>query len=175
MVAAGAGRARAARRSPRERTAARPVAACSAGPPGLIQLESRAAAPCEKVCISPTQATQRRTAPRLRRSASAASLFFIPILPGATGGGTVACWNQLDVPRPPLLIGVMDTRRHMARTPTATGLYWNERGHVGCAGHIPYEGSDTWVWERWEPLPPEAAELSGRPLRCETCGKGARR
>ena len=58
--------------------------------------------------------------------------------------------------------------------PTPTGLYWNERGHIGCARHVPYEGSDTWNWERWMPVPTDALEL-GHQLRCETCGLEARR
>ena len=68
------------------------------------------------------------------------------------------------------LIGVMDTRRHMTKTPTPTGLYWNERGHLGCAAHTPYENTDTWIWERWEPIPPEAIGCSPR---CEACGREA--
>lgn len=29
-------------------------------------------------------------------------------------------------------------------------VFWNERGRVVCACcHVPYPGSDTWVWERW--------------------------
>jgi hypothetical protein len=40
------------------------------------------------------------------------------------------------------------------------------------------ENSDTWVWERWEPVPVEAIEIGSaepglRVPRCETCGKEA--
>ena len=35
-------------------------------------------------------------------------------------------------------------------------VFWNERGAIVCACcHIPYPGSDTWVWERWEEITPE--------------------
>jgi hypothetical protein len=54
-------------------------------------------------------------------------------------------------------------------TPSPTGLYWSERGHVGCARHTPFEGTDTWIWERWEPVPVEVLGLE-RQLSCETCG-----
>ena len=56
-------------------------------------------------------------------------------------------------------------------------LFWIERGHVACAAHTPFEGSDTWLWERWEPVPPDAATAAhGAPvLRCETCGAEATR
>ena len=65
----------------------------------------------------------------------------------------------------------MDTPCHMARMPSRTGLYWNERGHIGCARHVPYKGSDTWNWERWEPVPADVLHHElGRELRCETCG-----
>ena len=32
---------------------------------------------------------------------------------------------------------------------TPTVLYWNERGAIACEKHIPFKGSDTWVFERW--------------------------
>ena len=36
---------------------------------------------------------------------------------------------------------------------------------------IPYEGTDTWIWERWEPVPAGILDHQlGRALRCETCG-----
>ncbi len=67
--------------------------------------------------------------------------------------------------------------REMATTPSPTGLYWSERGHVACAAHTPFEGSDTWLWERWAPVPEEAvtAAHGGPVLRCETCGVEATR
>ena len=67
--------------------------------------------------------------------------------------------------------------REMATTPSPTGLYWSERGHVACAAHTPFEGSATWLWERWEPVPNDAATAAhGAPvLRCETCGVEATR
>jgi len=71
----------------------------------------------------------------------------------------------------------MSKTKTMARTPSSTGLYWNERGAIACAAHTPYESSDTWIWEHWEPLPtevlPEAARI-GTTLRCETCRRVAR-
>ena len=68
----------------------------------------------------------------------------------------------------------------MARTPSPTGLYWSERGAIGCAAHTPFEGSDTWNWERWEPVPVEAIDIAKteaglRTPRCETCGRAATR
>ena len=59
-------------------------------------------------------------------------------------------------------------------------MVWSERGAVNCADHTPYEGSDTWNWEKWEPVPVEAVEEQRRDpryaaLRCETCGKEATR
>ena len=74
------------------------------------------------------------------------------------------------------LIDAMTAQRAKARTSTPTGLYWSERGHLACAAHTPYEGSDTWIWERWEPLPAEAAvgfADAGYTARCETCGREA--
>ncbi len=60
----------------------------------------------------------------------------------------------------------------MATTPSPTGLFWSERGHVACAAHTPLEGSDTWLWERCEAVPEEAVTAAdgGHVLRCETCG-----
>ena len=63
------------------------------------------------------------------------------------------------------------SNRTMAATPSPTGLYWSERGEIACAKHTPYEGTDTWNWERWAPLPVEAIAEADYPLRCETCGK----
>ena len=63
------------------------------------------------------------------------------------------------------------TDRRMTTTPSPTGLYWSERGAISCALHTPYEGTDTWIWERWEPLPVAAIAEADYPLRCETCGK----
>ncbi len=67
--------------------------------------------------------------------------------------------------------------RRMATTPSPTGLFWSERGHVACVAHTPFEGSDTWLWERWEPVPPDAATGThgGPVLRCGTCGAEATR
>jgi len=65
-------------------------------------------------------------------------------------------------------------------TTTKPLLYVSERGQIGCAlpGHAPYPGTDTWVWERWNPITPrEAAEFEreiGRPPVCETCAAIAR-
>ena len=53
--------------------------------------------------------------------------------------------------------------------------FWNERGTVVCACcHIPYPGSDTWVWERWEEIAPEimlAIVRQGGRVACEGCGR----
>ena len=74
----------------------------------------------------------------------------------------------------------MATTRTMAQTPSPTGLYWSERGAVNCADHTPLEHSDTWIWEKWEPVPVEAIDEARRTPgcsvpRCETCGKEATR
>ena len=67
------------------------------------------------------------------------------------------------------------TDRRMTTTPSPTGLYWSERGETACAEHTPYEGTDTWNWERWAPLPATAITEADYPLKCECCGKEARR
>ena len=61
--------------------------------------------------------------------------------------------------------------RRMATMPSLTGLFWSERGRLACAAHTPFEGSDTWLWERWAPVPEEAVKAThgGPVLRCETC------
>ena len=44
--------------------------------------------------------------------------------------------------------------------------------------HIPYPGSDTWVWERWEEITPETMveiDREGGRVACEGCGKEPRR
>jgi len=58
-------------------------------------------------------------------------------------------------------------------------VFWNMCGAVVCACcHIPYPGSDTWVWERWEEITPdmmvEIDRVGGR-VACEGCGKEPRR
>ncbi len=59
---------------------------------------------------------------------------------------------------------------------TPTTLFWSERGHITCAKHAPVRNSDTWRWERWQPIPAEALALpEGDNLRCESCGQKARR
>jgi hypothetical protein len=58
---------------------------------------------------------------------------------------------------------------------TATALYWNASGQVGCdaPGHAPYRGSDTWRSERWTRMTPrmvaEWTRHAGSPPRCECC------
>lgn len=54
-------------------------------------------------------------------------------------------------------------------------LLWNERGQIGCTkpGHAPYPGSDTYYFERWEPLDEGTAKRSG--FRCEVCAAAERR
>jgi len=61
-----------------------------------------------------------------------------------------------------------------ARRSTAS-LFWNERGQIGCAkpGHMPFPGTDTWVWERWELVDAKTARENG--LKCETCAAITRR
>jgi len=54
-------------------------------------------------------------------------------------------------------------------------VFWNETGNVVCACcHIPYPGSDTWVWERWEEITPRPWRRlivrAGR-VACEGCGR----
>ena len=54
-------------------------------------------------------------------------------------------------------------------------VFWNERGSIVCACcHIPYPGSDTWIWERWEEITPaDMTEIDrqGGRVACEGCGK----
>jgi hypothetical protein len=54
----------------------------------------------------------------------------------------------------------------------APGLYWSEQGQINCDQHIPYPGSDTWVFEHWKKIDrgsmAEATE-KGTELVCETC------
>ena len=58
---------------------------------------------------------------------------------------------------------------------TPTALFWSERGRITCAKHAPYRDSETWNWERWQPIPAEVLELpEGANLRCESCGQKAR-
>ena len=60
----------------------------------------------------------------------------------------------------------------MERTKTSTSvLFWNDRGHVACAAHAPLRLSDTWRWERWQPVPDEVrAEVAC--LSCEPSDDG---
>ncbi len=70
----------------------------------------------------------------------------------------------------------MNTPKTPSRTVSPTGLFWGQNGEISGADHAPYEGSDTWLWMRWEPLPIEAAEAfaqRGHGARCETCGQVA--
>jgi hypothetical protein len=64
------------------------------------------------------------------------------------------------------------------RATVKPGLYWNERGQINCEQHIPYPGSDTWVFEHWKKIDrasaKEAAE-KGMELVCETCRAIAKR
>ena len=69
-----------------------------------------------------------------------------------------------------------DDTRAYARTPSPTGLYCSERGEISCARHTPYEGSDTWNWERWIPMYAHDAQGHrdlGHTACCETCGREA--
>ncbi len=81
--------------------------------------------------------------------------------------------RSLAICRDRWLHGVM--RKTQTNTAPTT-LYWSERGHITCAQHAPCRGSDTWNWERWQPVPAEALELpGGDALRCESCGTEVRR
>jgi hypothetical protein len=64
------------------------------------------------------------------------------------------------------------------RAKVKPGLYWNERGMINCEQHIPYPGSDTWVFEHWKKIDrgamKEAAE-KGMEIACETCRAIAQR
>jgi len=60
----------------------------------------------------------------------------------------------------------------------APGLYWNERGQINCEQHIPYPGSDTWVFEHGKKIDRGAmkeAKEKGMELACETCRAIAQR
>lgn len=63
---------------------------------------------------------------------------------------------------------------------TTPRLRWSERGQIGCElpGHAPYQGTDTWIWERWKKITPrEVAEFErelGHPPECEACAAIAR-
>jgi len=46
-------------------------------------------------------------------------------------------------------------------------LWWNQQGRTGCADHIPSKLSDTWMWEKWEPVP---MCNETQDLCCEVCG-----
>ena len=59
------------------------------------------------------------------------------------------------------------------RSDDRTTLFWSERGAVCCATHVPYPGSDTWRWERWQAMTDvekgEWTRLLGHPPKCELC------
>ena len=70
----------------------------------------------------------------------------------------------------------MGTMRTTQSNALITVLFWSERGRITCAQHAPYRGSDTWNWERWQPVPADVLELpEGDALRCESRGQKARR
>ena len=77
----------------------------------------------------------------------------------------------------------MTAREATTRSPRlglhADQVFWSERGEIVCACcHIPYPGSDTWIWERWEEITPAVmAEIDreGGHVACEGCGKEPRR
>lgn len=54
-------------------------------------------------------------------------------------------------------------------------VFWNEWGEVACAScPIPYPGSDTWVFDRWEEITPSVmAEIAreGQTIACHYCGR----
>jgi hypothetical protein len=51
--------------------------------------------------------------------------------------------------------------------------YMSQDGRIECGEHTPYRGSDSWVWEDWQPITrAEALAFErevGRPPACETC------
>lgn len=56
------------------------------------------------------------------------------------------------------------------------GLFWSQRGEVGCGAHTPYPGSDTWRWDRWGRITPRIhaailAEGATNLTKCQSCGK----
>ena len=55
---------------------------------------------------------------------------------------------------------------------TAT-LYMSEGGQLACREHMPYPGSDTFVWDGWAPMPEHERIDFVRQLKrepeCETC------
>ncbi len=70
----------------------------------------------------------------------------------------------------------MTATKQAWRTKNGT-LYWSEQGRVGCAEHRPYPGSDTWIFEHWQPITPtERIEIAslGQSVRCEVCGSDGR-
>ena len=58
-------------------------------------------------------------------------------------------------------------------------VFWSETGVIACACcHIPYPGSDTWVWDHWEEITPDMMaefDRQGARVACERCGKEPRR
>jgi hypothetical protein len=58
-------------------------------------------------------------------------------------------------------------------------VFWNTTGCIVCACcHIPYPGSDTWVWEGWQEITPEVMveiDRHGGKVACEGCGKSPSR
>jgi len=58
-------------------------------------------------------------------------------------------------------------------------VFWCQTGEVLCACcHIPYPGSDTWIWELWQEITPDVMaeiEREGKTVKCEGCGKEPRR
>jgi len=52
-------------------------------------------------------------------------------------------------------------------------LYWSQRGAIACDRHMPFPGSDTFVWDDWRPITMvEATSFErevGRPPACDAC------
>lgn len=71
----------------------------------------------------------------------------------------------------------MSPTRGAATVKSPPALYWNESGQVNCAVHAPYQGSDTWVSERWQRVPSVVFGTGGRPRfrGCEVCRAAAGR
>lgn len=52
-------------------------------------------------------------------------------------------------------------------------LYWSQQGEISCPVHMPYPGSDTWIFDRWMLMAMSDRDQwevqTGAVPRCETC------
>src|SRR5689334_2404615 len=81
----------------------------------------------------------------------------------------------LPVSRDPSPVVVMEATSPDARP----ALYISDGGEISCLAHAPYQGSDSWHFERWHTLTAAEARDFERGVRrapaCETCLAIARR